>query len=89
LNGSKEEAGLGGDLLRGKLSDHMKSGAARAEWRWLWFSLSVSMAAMVLEPAFGRMFADSDVPYYFDIARGDKAPVLLGAFAAHVRHGVR
>jgi hypothetical protein len=47
------------------------------------------MAAMVLEPAFGRMFADSDVPYYFDIARGDKAPVLLGAFAAHVRHGVR
>jgi hypothetical protein len=63
----------------------MKSDTSDSGSRWLWFALSASTVALVLERLFGRMFTDPDVPFYLDIAKGNMAAVLQ-PFAARQLH---
>lgn len=54
----------------------MKNNETRSHRRWLWFSLVASASAVLLGRVFGEWFADSDIPYYIDIAKGNMAAVL-------------
>jgi hypothetical protein len=58
-------------------------------WTWIKFSIATSVLALLTQRLFGPLFADSDIPYYLDIAAGNTARVLqpfasrqLGALVA-------